>query len=340
MIRIQNIYYMLSYAFQILTEEGYKSVSTEEFDNVAELCSAILIKGVSSQVKRGLAKDYISRREPLSALRGKVDITASIKEQTMIQNRLVCSYDDFSVNSYMNKIIRTTMEILVKNNISKSRKIQLRKLLVYFSDVEPLEVNSINWNMRYDRNNQTYRMIIAVCYLTIKGLLQTSSDGTTKLMDFLDEQRMCRLYEKFILEYYKKEHPQLKTTSSKIQWNVDDDYNDMLPEMKSDIMLSDGEQTLVIDAKYYSHTLQKQFDTYSLHSGNIYQIYAYVKNLDKNNQGNVSGMLLYAQTDEAILPNNDYRISGNAISVKTLNLDCDFIELRAQLDGIVHNYFS
>lgn len=340
MIRIQNIYYMLSYAFQILTEEGYKSVSTEEFDNVAELCSAILIKGVSSQVKRGLAKDYISRREPLSALRGKVDITASIKEQTMIQNRLVCSYDDFSVNSYMNRIIRTTMEILVKNNISKSRKIQLRKLLVYFSDVEPLEVNSINWNMRYDRNNQTYRMIIAVCYLTIKGLLQTSSDGTTKLMDFLDEQRMCRLYEKFILEYYKKEHPQLKTTSSKIQWNVDDDYNDMLPEMKSDIMLSDGEQTLVIDAKYYSHTLQKQFDKYSLHSGNIYQIYAYVKNLDKNNQGNVSGMLLYAQTDEAILPNNDYRISGNAISVKTLNLDCDFIELRAQLDGIVHNYFS
>ena len=340
MIRIQNIYYMLSYAFQILTEEGYKSVSTEEFDNVAELCSAILIKGVSSQVKRGLAKDYISRREPLSALRGKVDITASIKEQTMIQNRLVCSYDDFSVNSYMNRIIRTTMEILVKNNISKSRKIQLRKLLVYFSEVEPLEVNSIDWNMRYDRNNQTYRMIIAVCYLTIKGLLQTSSDGTTKLMDFLDEQRMCRLYEKFILEYYKKEHPQLKTTSSKIQWNVDDDYNDMLPEMKSDIMLSDGEQTLVIDAKYYSHTLQKQFDKYSIHSGNIYQIYAYVKNLDKNNQGNVSGMLLYAQTDEAILPNNDYRISGNAISVKTLNLDCDFTELRAQLDGIVHNYFS
>lgn len=270
MIRIQNIYYMLSYAFQILTEKGYKSVSTEEFDNVAELCSAILIKGVSSQVKRGLAKDYISRKEPLSALRGKVDITASIKEQTMIQNRLVCSYDDFSVNSYINRIIRTTMEILVKNSISKSRKVQLRKLLVYFSEVEPLEVNSINWNMRYDRNNQTYRMIIAVCYLTIKGLLQTSSDGTTKLMDFLDEQRMCRLYEKFILEYYKKEHPQLKTTSSKIQWNVDDDYNDMLPEMKSDIMLSDGEQTLVIDAKYYSHTLQKQFDTYSIHSGNIY----------------------------------------------------------------------
>ena len=45
MIRIKNIYYMLSYAFQILNEQGYKMIQTEEFENAAELCSAILIKG-------------------------------------------------------------------------------------------------------------------------------------------------------------------------------------------------------------------------------------------------------------------------------------------------------
>ena len=43
-----------------------------------------------------------------------------------------------------------------------------------------------------------------------KGLLQTNTDGTTRLMDFLDEQRMCRLYEKFILEYYRKEFPKIQ----------------------------------------------------------------------------------------------------------------------------------
>ena len=43
MIRIQNIYYMLSYAFQVLNEDGYKQVATEEFENAAELCTAILI---------------------------------------------------------------------------------------------------------------------------------------------------------------------------------------------------------------------------------------------------------------------------------------------------------
>lgn len=35
MIRIQNIYYMLSYAFQVLNEDGYKQVATEEFENAA-----------------------------------------------------------------------------------------------------------------------------------------------------------------------------------------------------------------------------------------------------------------------------------------------------------------
>ena len=53
MIPIQNIYYMLSYAFQVLNEQGYKKIAAEKFDNTAELCAAILAKGTAVQVKRG-----------------------------------------------------------------------------------------------------------------------------------------------------------------------------------------------------------------------------------------------------------------------------------------------
>ena len=340
MIRIQNIYYMLSYAFQVLNEDGYKQVATEEFENAAELCAAILVKGVSSQLKRGLGKEYIVQTEELSTLRGKIDISASVKEQTMLRKRLVCNYDEFSVNSYMNRVIRTTMDTLVRSNISKDRKKQLRKLLIYFAEVEPLNRESINWKLQFNKNNQTYQMLISICYLILKGLLQTTSDGSTKLMDFLDEQRMCRLFEKFILEYYKKEHPEVKASASQIPWDTDDGYREMLPVMQSDIMLKQGEKTLVIDAKYYAHTTQKQYDVNTLHSGNLYQIFTYVKNLDTGNTGNVSGMLLYAKTDELVLPNNNYKMGGNAISVKTLDLDCDFAEIRKQLDDIVGSCFE
>lgn len=105
----------------------------------------------------------------------------------------------------MNRIIRTTMELLVRSDISKPRKKELRKLLVFFGEVKSLEISTIDWRINYNRNNQTYRMLISICYLIIKGLLQTTSEGTTKLMVFLDEQRMCRLYEKFII-FSQKTH--------------------------------------------------------------------------------------------------------------------------------------
>jgi len=339
---IQNIYYMLSYAFQVLNEQGYKDVATEQFENVAELCAAILGKGISLQLKRGLGKEYIEKTESLSSIRGKIDISESIKTQTIQKKQLICSYDEFSVNSYLNRIIKTTVELLIRSDISKVRKKQLKKLLVFFGDVDTLDLHKINWKIQFNRNNQTYRMLIAICFLVIKGLLQTQSDGTTRLMDFLDEQRMCRLYEKFILEYYNKECPQVNATASQIPWALDDGIGTMLPVMQSDIMLTQGNKVLIIDAKYYTHTTQAQFDVHTLHSANLYQIFTYVKNKDTEfgeQPHTVSGMLLYAATDEVIQPNNDYQMSGNRISVKTLDLNKDFAEIKAQLNTIVDEFF-
>ena len=53
MIAIRNIYYMLSYAFAVLREQGYQEMETEEFENGQELCAAILIRGISMQIRRG-----------------------------------------------------------------------------------------------------------------------------------------------------------------------------------------------------------------------------------------------------------------------------------------------
>ena len=343
MIRIQNIYYMLAYAFQVLNEQGYKNIATEEFDNTAELCAAILARGISTQVKRGLGKEYIPQTEALSSLRGKLDISESIKTQTFLKKQMICSYDDFSVNSVMNRIIKSTVLLLLKGDISKSRKKELRKLMVFFEDVDVIDLYSVNWNMQYNRNNQTYRMLISICYLVFKGLLQTQSDGTTKLMDFLDEQRMHRLYEKFILEYYRKEHPELTANASQIPWQLDDDFGDMLPVMQTDIMLTKDEKTLIIDAKYYAHTTQRQYDKNTLHSGNLYQIFTYVKNREYqfgDTENTVSGMLLYAKTDAVIQPDNVYQMHGNQISVRTLDLNLPFEQVAGQMDRIAESHFD
>ena len=344
MIPIQNVYYMLSYAFQVLNEQGYKNIATEEFHNTGELMAAILEKGIAIQLKRGLGKEYIPQTEELSSLRGKIDIAESIKTQSMLRKQLICTYDEFSVNSTMNRIIKSTVALLLRSNISKQRKKNLRKLMMYFGEVDFIDLHTVNWNVQYNRNNQTYRMLISVCYLVVKGLLQTQSDGSTQLMDFLDEQRMCRLYEKFILEYYRKEYKnQITANASQIPWQLDNEENTMLPVMQSDIMLQHDNRVLIIDAKYYEHSTQVQFDKHTLHSSNLYQIFTYVKNKEyelRDREHKVSGMLLYAKTKEEVYPNNVYQMSGNQITVRTLDLNLPFSDIAKRLNTIAETHFD
>ena len=343
MIRIQNIYHMLAYAFQVLREQGYAGVATEEFANTAELCAAILVRGVSSQLKRGLGREYIDRTDTLSTLRGKIEVSESVKTRSVLRRQMVCSYDEFSVDTRMNRILKATMVLLVRSDIGKARKKELKRLLVYFGDVGDVDLATVDWHMRFDRNNQTYRMLMNVCWLVAKGLLQTQADGSSRLMDFLDEQRMSRLYEKFILEYYRREHPELNAGAPYIVWVLDDGFDDMLPAMHSDITLARGNTVLIIDAKYYSHTTQQQFDKSSVHSGNLYQIFTYVKNKEAELASvphEVSGMLLYAKTDEDMQPDGVYQMSGNQISVKTLGLDMPFGDIKQQLDEIADTHFA
>ena len=338
MIRVQNIYYMLAYAFQILHEKGYRDIATEDFENAGELLATILCRGVSVQIKRGLNRQYILKEESLPSPKGKILVGESIKTQSIRKKQLVCDYDDFSVNAYPNRIIKTTLELLLRADISKSRKKAIQKLLIFFDDVVTLDIHNINWDLQYNRNNQTYQMLISVCRLILKGLLQTTADGSTRIMDYADDMTEAKLYEKFILGYFQREHPEIKAYSPQIAWQVSDGYRTLLPTMQSDVVISSKatKKTLIIDAKYYSHNMQIKapYNTQTLHSANLYQIFTYVKNWNAAPDEEVSGMLLYARTDDVIQPDNDYQMSGNQISVKTLDMNCDFAVIAAQLDKI------
>ncbi len=140
-----------------------------------------------------------------------------------------------------------------------------------------------------------------------------------------------------------EECPQVTAAAAQIPWALDDGIGTMLPVMQSDITLTAGSEVLIIDAKYYAHITQARYDVHTLHSDNLYQIFTYVKNKAAalgDEPHRVSGMLLYAATDEAIQPDNSYRMSGSKISVKTLDLNRDFTEISAQLNRIVEEHFG
>lgn len=344
-ILINNIYHMLSYAFQTLNQENYDDMAVESFDEMYDLFAAILAKGIGIQLKQGLYREYINRQEELLVMRGKINMPRTIKNSLAHERVLTCDFDELSENNLFNQIIKTMVMLLLRNaKVKAEYKDDLKKKMLFFSNVDTLEPMSIRWSsIRFQRNNQTYRMLISICQLIIEGMLITTDAGDYRLASFIDEQRMCRLYEKFILEYYSRHYPELRVSASQIPWSVDDGIRTMLPVMQSDIHLQKDNTVLIIDAKYYSHTTQTQYAKHTLHSNNMYQIFTYVKNRDYEfgeDEHNVSGMLLYAKTEEEIQPDNVYQMHGNKITVRTLDLNLPFSDIAEQLDDIAKDHFD
>ena len=134
------------------------------------------------------------------------------------------------------------------------------------------------------------------------------------------------------LNIFRYHHPELRANPDQVQWNLDDDNDTWLPNMITDITLKskDG-RVLILDAK---------FDVQTYRNANLYQIYTYVKNWDKDQIGNVAGMLLYAKTSEEFQPANQFSMGGNKITVGSLDLNLPFNEIAGQLEKIVTDYFA
>lgn len=340
-IPIKNIYYLLSYAFTSLRRDDYRNIETEAFDTAHNLFAAILSKGVAKQLKQGLYREYIGRVESLPRLQGKLEIVGTIRNQVAHKRELSCEYDELTENNLYNQILKTTLTLLLndKRVEKKYRKI-LKSELMLLGHIDTIsQPLAIPWKLlNYQRNNQSYQTLLGICQLVIEGLLLTTSEGQIKLRSFLNDDYMSRLFERFVFEYYRQEHPEVKVNARQIPWALDDNQNKMLPIMQTDITLEKEEQVLIIDTKYYKRTTQEYYNTHTIHSNNLYQIYTYVKNYSlnfRNTEKNVSGMLLYARTDALVQPNQDYRMSGNNVFVRTLDLGQSFGEIRDELDGVL-----
>lgn len=334
---------MLAYCFTSLSQSGYAYIAAERFENIHNLLAAILSNGINRQIKRNLCREYVNTVDEQSVLRGKINIPESIRNIITRKQQLVCEFDELTINCLFNRILKSSALLLARHDgVDYKWKTALNRALRYMREVENISLRAISWpRLQYYKNNADYRLLIGICQLLAEGLILTTETGEYRLATFLKPDNIHKLFEKFLLAYFEKEHPKLHPKSSQIPWSVDDGYMDALPSMHSDITLSDEKsgRILIIDAKYYDKTMQTYRSSKTLHSAHLYQIFAYVKNMaikagaDKK----IAGMVLYASTDEDIQPNNFYRLSGNEISFRTIDLNRNFTNIRKQLDNIAEN---
>src|SRR5688572_9530038 len=93
---------------------------------------------------------------------------------------------------------------------------------------------------------------------------------------------MSTVFEEFVRNFYKVEQQQYEVGREYIEWihgSAETDDHEYLPRMETDTTLRSEERVIVIETKYYKETLSQNWSA-KLHSANLYQLFAYLKNLE------------------------------------------------------------
>ena len=350
-IPITNIYHMLCYAWDVLEESEITNVGWEVGTNKpVDLLTSVLINGINHLLQRGVGQQYLLHSEVLPTVRGRIQIVATERRFLLQQGKALCEFDELSVNTLPNQILKGTLyRLSLIHELDDNLKQKTGRLFRRFRQVDDIRPSAAQINkVQLHRHNKFYKFLFYICELIISESLLNEESGTYEFKDF-SEKRMAWLYEKFLLNFYKKEQRKYKVSSNKMYWDAtsnDDPELKYLPSMLTDITLEGKDKTIIIDAKYYTKTLSKYRGKASVRSGHLYQIMAYLNNWEYKRKDKlhakemkVEGMLLYPKVTEELSVSytikNDRIKDGHAVRVETVDLSQPWHAIEERLKELV-----
>jgi 5-methylcytosine-specific restriction enzyme subunit McrC len=326
-IPIQNIYYLLCYAWNKLDEKDRVKVDAEDLTNLVDLFAKILIKGTRILLKRGLESNYKSKVETVNGVKGKIDFGTSLKRNQFAHLQATCEYDEFTSDVITNQILVATMHSLLRiGSLNKDLKKQIKGLILRFPEVTRIVLSKNHFeSVRLHRNNQFYGFLLDVCKIIFDSILPSESKGEYYFIDFTrDERKMNQLFEHFIFNFYRQHFSKSEVRRDHIKWQFtssNDEDQKYIPQMKTDITIKRNGQKTIIDAKYYKETLSSFYNTEKVKSVNLYQIFSYLINQRDGTEltSKTKGILLYPTIDTEY--NLEYQFDSHPIHIKTVNLN-------------------
>jgi 5-methylcytosine-specific restriction enzyme subunit McrC len=348
-IPIRNLYYLLSYVWNVDWEMEWSSIDAEKSGDALNLLTRILATSTDRIIRRGLDRGYKEVSVDLNGVRGRIDIANTIKRNGFSSGKLTCGYEELDHSVLHNQIIKTTLTNLVSAiGLDKGLREEILDLIHRLRDVEPIELNqNIFSKVRFHSNIRSYRLPISVCKLIYDQLLPSQTTGKFEFVNITDE-KLFRIFEKFIFNFYKKHLNKTTYTGIKkdrISWqdtSFESGIDDFLPWLETDVSLFNAANKLVIECKFYETAIQtRKFGEIgknrSFISAHINQLFVYLKNLEIKDKSILSGMIIYPENGEVI--DSTYSIHGHKVLIKTINLETSAQEINDQMISCL-NYFA
>ena len=246
---------------------------------------------------------------------------------------IVCSFDELSFDVLRNRVIRSTVRLLL-NDVSVDDRLKdaLRKVYRFMSDVSLVTLTADVFR-RVSRQHATryYDLLLSVCRIVWENLLVDPATGRLLFREFTrDETRMGKVFEQFVFNFFRLEQASLDVDRRQINWRLRaDEVGDeqMLPQMKTDVVLSDAQSILLVETKYATHPRQEFFGTSKIRSDHLYQVLTYVTQWPAGKP--LNAVLLYASAGERF--RHSYQLGEHCLTVLTLDLAQPWKEIRTDL---------
>jgi len=329
---------MLCYAWDKLEYLQRNKVGVLDERDVINLLCRVFVKEANFLIKKGLYREYKSFNEETSILRGKINFNESISLMVNKKNKLNCSYEELDFNILINKILKTTIINLLKiDELSETNRKHLKQVLSYFNAIDTIHLDErLFKNIKYNPSNKAYEFIINICKLIKDNLLIDKKGECALFYNFLeDEKKMAYLFESFVRNFYKKELKSSRVYRENISWRFTGGNLNYLPIMQTDISIELPHKKIIMDTKYYKTALTSNFGKDKLNSGNLYQLFAYLKNNEVKSPKDktAEGILLYPRVNKDL--DLSYTMENHVLKVCTVNLSMKWQKIEERLLRIV-----
>ena len=350
-VPIKNILYMFSYIWDKAEAIDFAlKDNNDDFDS-PNILAKLFIGNIKDILKIGLYREYKLHKEEIKGIKGKIDFKESLNRLSLKNAKAVCEYDNLDENNIINQIIKTVAYKLYKSNGIQDIYIrELNNILLYFNNVDIINVTEKSFDIQFNRNNYYTYFLIMICKLINECTMLSEDDGKYKFINILDDDKKMELvFELFIYKFYEKElKNEYKVYSQQhLNWKLENGQQDILPSMRMDTVLYGKhiDKTIIIDTKYYPNYMKNSFyseeDKKTLISGNLYQMNAYMNNINTDNE--LVGMLLYPMPYSKNEISEKYNIDvvSNDIvkkailQIQTINLNNEWRKIKEELMKII-----
>ena len=304
MIPVRNLYYLLCYAWDSVEEAGTVDVSElDDFDRIEDLFGTLLARGVARVARRGLDRSYVDFEEELAGVRGKIEFGTTIKRNSLVRQRLVCSFEELSPDVLHNQIIVSTLEVLARHKrLDPNVRAEVRLAISRMRGVSTIPLSRQTFSrVHLDRNRRAYRFLINLCRLLHDTHLVDESSGESRFAGVdLERLTMWRVFEDFSARFYEKEQREYRVRSqTRVDWfgleTRGPASEGRIPTMRPDLLLESVRRRIILDTKYYRDGGLGDDPGAKLNSSNLYQLFAYVVNRERTHPEGPTheGLLLY-----------------------------------------------